>query len=376
MPSSRSSSSSNAGEIVTVQLGVPEDYPPQIKRLRGVLGLTQVGLAQLLGVSFATVNRWENGQARPSRLAWERLKSAEQQGLAAFAPAPSAPPARDRSVELPFLDFGGRPEALASLVEFERLSNGHAANPAFAAEGATIDLLPHQRIAVYERMLGQQRLRLLLADDAGAGKTVMTGLYVQEMLGRKRLRRILIVPPAGLVGNWQRELRRFFGLDFRIVAGSDARSSNPFKGPGSDQVIVSVDTLAGERMFSRLQDGAVEPYDLVVFDEAHKLSAQRFPDGTEVKTDRYRLAEALAGTQVLPDRWQLSWGSPNVLLLTATPHMGKAYPYYALWRLLEPQILSTPEAFESFPEAERRSYFIRRTKEEMRNLEGKPLESC
>ena len=222
-------------------------------------------------------------------------------------------------------------------------------------------------------MLQQAPLRFLLADDAGAGKTIMTGLYVREMLSRRLIRRVLIVPPAGLVGNWDREMRTLFRLPFRIVSGADARAGNPFAGPESDHVIVSVDTLAGERLFGCLKDTATQPYDLVVFDEAHKLSADRQPDFRVRKTDRYRLAEALAGAEVDGDRWRLPWSAQHLLLLTATPHMGKDHPYYFLWRLLLPDTLSTGDAFDAFPRDSRPRHFIRRTKEELVHLDGAPL---
>src|SRR5262249_36696388 len=153
----------------------------------------------------------------------------------------------------------------------------------------------------------QSRLRFLLTDDAGAGKTIMAGLYIREMLARRLVRRVLVVPPAGLVGNWESELNKLFGLPFRITGGSEAKSGNPFTGSGSDLLIVSVDTLSGERMFKRLQEPGVEPYDLAIFDECHKLSADRQPDFTVRKTDRYKLAEALAGMPGTDDRWSLDW---------------------------------------------------------------------
>ncbi|MBI3940644.1 MAG: hypothetical protein HY315_07395 [Acidobacteria bacterium] len=102
-------------------------------------------------------------------------------------------------------------------------------------------------------------------------------------------------------------------------------------------------------MFAMLQESSVIPYDLVIFDEAHKLSADREADFTIRKRDRYRLAEALSGIQVSDPRWSLSWSCQHLLLLTATPHMGKDFPYYCLWRLLEPDILSTVDAFNAFP---------------------------
>jgi hypothetical protein len=157
-----------------------------------------------------------------------------------------APPTRS-------LDFAADPEEVRAVAEGERLGYGHLINPAFATEVSMIDPLPHQRIAVYEHMLPRPRLRFLLADEPGGGKTIMAGLYLREMLARRLLRRILIVPPAGLVGNWKRELEVLFGLIFRIVVGSDARAGNPFAGPGGDLIIVSVDTLASERPFARLQ---------------------------------------------------------------------------------------------------------------------------
>jgi SNF2 family DNA or RNA helicase len=222
-------------------------------------------------------------------------------------------------------------------------------------------------------MLKQARLRFLLADDAGAGKTIMTGLYIREMLSRRLFKRVLIVPPAGLVGNWQRELQLLFSLPFNIVSGSDVKNNNPFIGSQSDRVIVSVDTLAGERVFARIAEDGVEPYELVVFDEAHKLSCDRGADFRIRKTGRYKLAEVVAGAQNGEHGWHLPWHAHHLLLLTATPHMGKEYPYYALWRLLEPEVLTTPEAFDQFPAEQRRHYFIRRTKEEMVGLDGNPL---
>ena len=203
------------------------------------------------------------------------------------------------------MDFSAKPDAVSAVAEAHRLAYGHLFNSAFAAETSLIDPLPHQRIAVYEQMLQQAPLRFLPADDAGAGKTIMTGLYVREMLSRRLIRRVLIVPPAGLVGNWEREMRTLFRLPFRIVSGEDARAGNPFLGPESDQVIVSIDSLAGERMFGHLKDAQTHAYDLVVFDEAHKLSANRQPDFRVRKTDRYKLAEALAGAEVEDDRWEL-----------------------------------------------------------------------
>ena len=351
---------------------LPDDFPQRIKDSRNVRGLTQEQFAKLIGVSFATVNRWENGQSRPNNLAWQRVVELDNQSrrellgvpkvseeVAAYAP-------RD-------LDFSADPDAVLAVAEAHRLTYGHLFNPAFATETSLIDPLPHQRIAVYHHMLKQSPLRFLLADDAGAGKTIMTGLYIREMLSRRLIRRVLVVPPAGLVGNWEREMRTLFRLHFRILSGADARTANPFAEAGGDLVIVSIDTLAGDRMFGRLRDASTEPYDLVVFDEAHKLSANWDGNRRIHKTARYKLAETIAGAGADSEAWRLGWSAQHLLLLTATPHMGKDVPYYFLWRLLMPDTLSTYEAFSAFPSEDRSGHFIRRTKEEMVRFDGEPL---
>ena len=349
---------------------MPPNYGQRIKKTRQVAGLTQAQIAKLIGVSYASVNRWENGQSRPNSLAWRRIMdlelSLQEDSIAESNPDPYVGLSRTP-------EFSASPAVVSAIAEAHRLAYGHLFNPTFASETSLIDPLPHQRLAVYEHMLQQSPLRFLLADDAGAGKTIMTGLYVREMLARRLIRRVLIVPPAGLVGNWEREMRTLFRLRFRVIAGSDGRTANPFAGPESDLVIVSVDTLAGERLFAHLGHTATEPYDLVVFDEAHKLSADRQPDFRVRKTERYRLAEAIAGAGADSAQWVLPWSAQHLLLLTATPHMGKDFPYYYLWRLLLPETLPTYEAFEQFPGESRRRHFIRRTKEELVHFDGSPL---
>jgi SNF2 family DNA or RNA helicase/DNA-binding XRE family transcriptional regulator len=360
---------------------LPYDFPIRLKRLRTNLGLTQAAMAKLMGVSFTSVNRWENGKSEPSVLVWQRILRAEKLGAEALKPdyieqifsvdPPRELPESDSSE--PLLDFSGHSQAVWALAETERLTYGHLFNPAFATETSQIDPLPHQRIAVYHHMLKQPRLRFMLADDAGAGKTIMTGLYIREMLCRKLIRRVLIIPPAGLVGNWAREMRSLFNLPFQIAVGADARSGNPFVGEESNLRIVSMDTLSAQRMFGRLQEPEVIPYDLVIFDEAHKLSATQESDLSIRRTRRYRLAEALSGISSSDQTWQLDWSCRHLLLLTATPHMGKDLPYYYLWRLLEPEILSTRDAFDAYPSDARTRHFIRRAKEEMVDYNGNPI---
>ena len=245
------------------------------------------------------------------------------------------------------------------VAEAHRLQHAYLFNPIFATETSLIDPLPHQFIAVYEHLLKHNPLRFLLADDAGAGKTIMTGLYIQESLLRRQVARILIVPPAGLIGNWERELRVCFRLQFRILSSADAANTNPFDDPENRLAIISLDTLRQERMQDCLFEA--QPYDLVVFDEAHKLSARYESDGTIDKSKRYELAERIADQQ------------KNLLLLTATPHMGKDDAYYFLWRLLLPEHLAAQKAFERLAENKKSKHLLRRMKEEMITFDGKPI---
>ena len=138
-------------------------------------------------------------------------------------------------------------------------------------------------------------------------------------------------------------------------------------------VIISLDTLRQPHIFSQLKDHSLLPFDLVVFDEAHKLAARIESDGTVRKTDRYRMAEAICGAKDADTDWRLNWKAQNVLLLTATPHMGKDIPYWYLWRLLDPESFSTKQAFDDIGVEVRRNHFIRRTKEEMVNQDGLPI---
>jgi len=358
-----------------------ENVPSWIRRLRLQLGMTQGQLGERLGVTLVTVSRWETGHVRPNKLAIKALTTLENSasGHTYSTSAPSASAIREpqavygNNIPLSLPDFRAESEVVRLFVEGERLRYGHLFSPSFGIETAMIDPVPHQIIAVYKNLLSQPRLRFLLADDAGAGKTIMTGLYVREMLDRRLIRRVLIVPPAGLVGNWLSELKKLFSLEFTEISGSDCRAGNPFATGGSDLSIISLDTLTGNAAFECLAAPETQPYDLVVFDEAHKLSASRNNDMTFDTTDRYKIAELIAGAEPLQESRSprsLPWHAHHLLLLTATPHMGKDFPYYALWRLLEPDLFSTFDAFSSFSSEIKARYYLRRTKEEMVYFDG------
>ncbi len=247
------------------------------------------------------------------------------------------------------------------VTEGYRLEHAYLYNPLFATETSLIDLLPHQLIAVYDYMVNKRKLRFLLADDAGAGKTIMAGLYIREMLSRKIINRVLILPPAGLVGNWQNELDNLFRLKFSILRGSDIKDKdeNPFDKNENNLVIVSIDTIWRDRvkeLFIKSQ-----PYDLVIFDEAHKLSARKDYDLTELKSNRYKIAEII------------SKQNKHLLLMTATPHMGKEESYYYLWKLLEPTLLSSFKSFHRLKQSDKLQYILRRMKEDMIFFNGEKI---
>jgi superfamily II DNA or RNA helicase/DNA-binding XRE family transcriptional regulator len=330
--------------------------PGEIKHIRKtVLQLSQQEFATKLGVSFSTVNRWEKGHAEPQPDRLRRLRAlvGETQGQPTVQPhvLESTPPPVQ-------LDFEGSAEAVKLVVDAYRLRNGHLFNRAFGLELSRVVPLPHQRIAVYEHLLREESLRFLLADDAGAGKTIMAGLYIREMINRGRLSRVLICCPAGLVFNWQRELRFFFELDFAILKGAQFKDQNPVAGSEQSLFVISVDTATSPNVQEKLCSESTPPFELVIFDEAHKLS---WIDRDRPPTLRYQFADKIARL------------SPNLLLLTATPHMGNRFAYFALWRLLNPSIFSTYEAMQALGPAKRERHFIRRLKEEMVDYEGQPI---
>ncbi len=264
-----------------------------------------------------------------------------------------------RRFEIVYPPFRADANLVRLIAEAYRLQHAYLFNPIFATETSLIDPLPHQFIAVYDHLLKHFPLRFLLADDAGAGKTIMTGLYIQELLLRRQVKRVLIVPPAGLIGNWERELRVCFRLQFRILSSADAAAANPFVDSENRLAIVSLDTLRQEGMQQYLFEAP--SYDLVVFDEAHKLSARYESDGAVTKSKRYQLAERIAAD------------GNSLLLLTATPHMGKKDAYYFLWRLLLPERLAAQGAFNRLCEGERSKHLLRRMKEEMITFDEKPI---
>jgi superfamily II DNA or RNA helicase len=217
--------------------------------------------------------------------------------------------------------FDGDGAAFQLTAEAKRIDLAFLFDPMMAVHTSNVDPLPHQITAVYESMLPRQPLRFVLADDPGAGKTIMAGLYIRELLMRADARRVLIVAPGSLVEQWRDELFEKFGLEFRVFskeAELASPSGNPFD--DIDQLVVRLDQISRSE---ELQDKlCATSWDLVVFDEAHKLSAHFF--GAELKrTKRFNLAERLGHC------------TRHLLLMTATPHNGKEEDFQLFLSLLD-----------------------------------------
>lgn len=214
--------------------------------------------------------------------------------------------------------------ALFRLVsEAQRIRLAHLFDPVLAVHTSVVDPLPHQITAVYESMLPRQPLRFLLADDPGAGKTIMAGLLIKELIARGDLQRCLIVCPGSLAEQWQDELYRRFHLPFEILTNDKleaARTGNWFL--ETNLVIARLDKLArNEDVQQKLQAPDCR-WDLVVCDEAHKMSATVF--GGETKyTKRYRLGQLLSTL------------TRHFLLMSATPHNGKEADFQLFMALLD-----------------------------------------
>ncbi|RME94364.1 MAG: DUF3883 domain-containing protein [Verrucomicrobia bacterium] len=268
----------------------------------------------------------DTGQVRDVNLTPEQLASLEW--------SPAQPP------------FDGDAARFRLAIEAERLALAYEHDPYFSLSIARVDPLPHQLEAVYEYFLPLPRIRFLLADDPGAGKTIMAGLLLKELKIRGLVRRTLIVAPANLTFQWQREMKDKFRESFEVMRGEVLRSQygqNPWQ--EKDQVVTSISWI------SRIDDARESllrtRWDLVIVDEAHKMSAY----GPERKTLAFQLGEAL------------SERTDHLLLMTATPHKGDPENFRLFLTLLDRDAYGDIKSLEEAMRRQHAPFYLRRTKE-------------
>jgi len=261
---------------------------------------------------------------------------------------------------------------LRLLIESHRIALAYAYDPLFAVSLSGIRSLPHQIEAVYGRMLPQARLRFLLADDPGAGKTIMTGLLMKELKMRNALERVLIIVPAALTIQWQDELLRFFNEFFVIINAENDKQQLGNLWQRESQVLTSMDYAKQEGVREKIWASG---WDLIVVDEAHKCSAYtktrsgRSPEAQ--KTRRYQLVEYFSYQPAL-----------MLLFLTATPHQGDEDRFAHFLHLLEPDLFPEPHKLDGSGRDIRHAvlelgkdspWVLRRLKEDLRDFDGKRI---
>ncbi|MGL5872517.1 MAG: helicase-related protein [Xenococcaceae cyanobacterium] len=240
-------------------------------------------------------------------------------------------------------------------IESARIKTAYEFDPHFAVSLSGVRPLPHQLEAVYERILPQVRLRFLLADDPGAGKTIMAGLLLKELKLRQVIERVLILAPAPLTLQWQDELRSKFSETYEVINSNLAKgqlAGNPWE--RFRQCIASIDFAKRDDILSGILQ---VDWDLVIIDEAHKCSARKLDD----PSGRYKLAR------------ELSRISERILLLTATPHQGNAEQFHNFLLLLDPEQFISETLNPEMLSLEDSPWFLRRIKEELKDFDGRKL---
>ncbi len=256
--------------------------------------------------------------------------------------------------------FDGDGARFRLVAEAHRIRLAHLFDPVLAVHTSLVEPLPHQITAVYEEMLPRQPLRFLLADDPGAGKTIMAGLLIKELIARGDLERCLIVCPGSLVEQWQNELNQRFHLPFEILTNDKleaARTGNWFL--ENDLAIARLDKLSRNEEVQAKLSAPDCHYDLIICDEAHKLSATFF--GGEVKyTKRFRLGQLLSGL------------TRHFLLMTATPHNGKEEDFQLFMALIDPDRFEG-KFRDGVHQVDVSDLMRRMIKESLLKFDGKPL---
>ena len=245
------------------------------------------------------------------------------------------------------LSYDGDGRKLRLGLQAYSLGIAYEFDPYFGLSISRVDPLPHQLEAVYEHLLKLPSVRFLLADDAGAGKTVMAGLLIRELKLRGLVERVLVVCPANLTFQWQRELKEKFDEKFLVLKGGDIRDQfGVNQWLEQKQVITSLDLAKRTEILPGLRQ---VHWDLVIIDEAHRMSAR---DETH-KSQRYRLGELLRDS------------ADHMLLLTATPHRGDPKNFTLFLQLLDRDVYADVSSIREAMERNRAPFYLRRTKEAM-----------
>lgn len=248
------------------------------------------------------------------------------------------------------------------LIEAHRLRLAYQFDPQLAVSISQVDPLPHQIEAVYHYVLESPRIRFLIADDPGAGKTIMAGLILKELQYRRLVRRVLIVAPGHLKYQWQREMKERFGLSFAIVDRARMESAwgeNVWE--ERDLCVTSIDFIKQDAVRATLNSAR---WDMVFVDEAHKMSAYAYQGRERVKIDktkRYQAGELL------------SRQTNHLLFLTATPHRGDEENFRLFLDLLRPGFFAQTELLKESVENKDNPVFVRRLKEDLRRFDGTPI---
>lgn len=255
-------------------------------------------------------------------------------------------------------DLDADADSFKLAAEAYRIHLAHLFDPLMAVHTSAVDPLPHQITAVYESMLPRQPLRYVLADDPGAGKTIMAGLLIRELMVRGDLKRCLIIAPGVLVEQWQDELDQKFGVQFEIFSREmveNARSGNPFE--EKHLLIARIDQLSrAEDLQAKLEN---TDWDLIVVDEAHKMSANYFGNKLN-KTKRYLLGELVGKI------------TRHFLLMTATPHNGKEEDFQAFMALIDSDRFFGKHR-DGVHQVDTSDLMRRMVKEELLKFDGTPL---
>ena len=255
------------------------------------------------------------------------------------------------------VDFTGDARHAFLGLEAKRYRYAALYNPTFAISISKVDPLPHQIEAVWQ-ILKQTRIRFLIADDPGAGKTIMAGLIAKELKLRNQVKRILIVAPGHLITQWTEEMRTRFEENFTHVTRALV-NAHPYENVWSreQQLITSIDFARQDEIRGAI---ANTHFDLVIVDEAHKMAAYQYGDKVE-KTKRYQLGECLSNC------------TTHFLFLTATPHRGDSENFRLFLDLLEPGFFADPTQIQESIKKNDNPLFIRRVKEDLKDFDGKKL---